>query len=72
MSADAIQLVISSLTTIFFLLLILVTVWKGVNVVPQSDEYVVERFGKYTRTLKAGLNFIVPFLDRVDNKTKNK
>ena len=31
----------------------LVTVWKGVKVVPQSEVYVVERFGRYTRTLQA-------------------
>ena len=38
---------------------------SGIKVVPQSSEYVVERFGKYFKTLHAGLNFIVPFLDRV-------
>jgi len=38
---------------------------SGVKVVPQSHEYVVEQFGKYTATLKAGLNFIVPVINRV-------
>ena len=46
----------------------LVTVWKGVKVVPQSEVYVVERFGRYTRTLQAGLNLLVPFLDDVAHK----
>ncbi|ORU94115.1 MAG: hypothetical protein A6F72_08260 [Cycloclasticus sp. symbiont of Poecilosclerida sp. N] len=40
----------------------------GVKVVPQSENYIVERFGKYTKTLKAGLNFITPLFDRVARK----
>jgi regulator of protease activity HflC (stomatin/prohibitin superfamily) len=68
MSEEAVQLLLSGLVSLFFLGLIVAAVWKGINVVPQSEEYVVERFGKYTRTLNAGLNFIVPFLDRVAHK----
>ena len=45
-----------------------VTVWYGVKVVPQSQVYIVERFGRYTRTLNAGLSLIVPFLDRVAHR----
>jgi regulator of protease activity HflC (stomatin/prohibitin superfamily) len=40
----------------------------GVKTVPQGSEYTVERFGKYTKTLKPGLNFIVPFVDHISNK----
>jgi regulator of protease activity HflC (stomatin/prohibitin superfamily) len=46
-------------------LLVVVTVVKAVRIVPQAYEYVVERFGRYRRTLKPGLNVIVPFVDRV-------
>lgn len=46
----------------------LVLIYKGVQIVPQSQVYAVERFGKFTRTLTAGLSFIVPFLDRVAHK----
>jgi regulator of protease activity HflC (stomatin/prohibitin superfamily) len=49
------------------LLLLLVAI-KGVQIVPQSHEYVVEQFGRYVRTLKAGLNFIVPVLNSVTHK----
>jgi regulator of protease activity HflC (stomatin/prohibitin superfamily) len=42
----------------------------GVNIVPQSHEYVVERLGKYDRTLKAGFNFIFPILNRVAHKVE--
>ena len=46
----------------------LIIALKGVKIVPQSEVYVVERFGKYTKTLKAGLNIIVPFLDDIASK----
>lgn len=48
-------------------LLVLIAL-SGVKIVPQSHEYVVEQFGKYTLTLRAGLNFIVPILNRVAAK----
>ncbi len=43
----------------------LLLVFKGVKVVPQGMEYTVERFGRYTMTLKPGLSFIVPFIDSI-------
>ena len=42
-----------------------ILVFLGVKSVPQGMEYTVERFGRYTETLKPGLNFIVPVLDRI-------
>ena len=44
---------------------LLILLKNSVKFVPQNRAYVVERFGKYQRTLEAGLNFIVPFIDRV-------
>ncbi len=43
-------------------------VFSGVKSVPQGYEWTVERFGRYTMTLKPGLNLIVPFVDRVGRK----
>jgi regulator of protease activity HflC (stomatin/prohibitin superfamily) len=40
----------------------------GVKVVPQGWNYTVERFGRYTRTLRPGLSFIIPFIDRIGRK----
>ncbi|MDC1001843.1 SPFH/Band 7/PHB domain protein [Alphaproteobacteria bacterium] len=40
----------------------------GIKVVSQSEVYVIERFGKYARTLPAGLSLIIPFLDRLAHK----
>lgn len=57
-----------SITAIVFIVatvLAIVLVLMGVKIVPQSENYVIERFGKYTKTLKAGLNFIIPILDSV-------
>jgi regulator of protease activity HflC (stomatin/prohibitin superfamily) len=49
-------------------LLAIAVVFMGVKTVPQGSEHTVERFGKYTKTLKPGLNFIVPFIDRISSK----
>ena len=43
----------------------IVILFKSVKFVPQNRAFVVERFGKYTKTLEAGLNFLNPFFDRV-------
>jgi regulator of protease activity HflC (stomatin/prohibitin superfamily) len=50
------------------LALVIVFVIEGVRVVPQQNAWVVERLGKYSRTLEPGLNIIVPFFDRVAYK----
>jgi regulator of protease activity HflC (stomatin/prohibitin superfamily) len=43
-------------------------VFMGVKSVPQGREWTVERFGRYTSTLRPGLNFLVPFFDRIGAK----
>src|SRR6202042_1675919 len=42
-----------------------VTVMRSVRVVPQARARNVERFGRYRKTLEPGMNFIIPFVDRV-------
>lgn len=49
-------------------ILAVVIVWMGVQSVQQGREYTVERFGRYTRTLRPGLNLIVPVIDAVGAK----
>ena len=44
----------------------LYTLKKGIHFVPQNRGYVIYRFGKYTKTLSSGLNFIVPFVESVE------
>jgi len=48
--------------------LIVVALFKAVRIVPQSMKYVVERFGRLHTVLGPGINFTVPFLDRVAHK----
>ncbi len=47
-------------------LVLLYTLKKGIHFVPQNRGYVIYRFGKYTKTLSSGLNFIVPFVESVE------
>jgi regulator of protease activity HflC (stomatin/prohibitin superfamily) len=47
---------------------IIVCILLGVRIVPQSEKHVVERFGRLKSVLGPGINFIVPFLDRVAHK----
>lgn len=49
-----------------------VTVAKGVRIIPQGEEWIVERLGKYNTTLLPGLRFIIPYLDRVAYKLVTK
>ena len=44
---------------------LIVIALKGIKQVPQSKVVLVERLGKYTRTLHSGINFIIPFLDSI-------
>lgn len=48
--------------------LALLTIFKWIIFVPQGNEYTVERFGRYTKSLRPGLNFIVPFVDKIGAK----
>ncbi len=50
----------------------LVTVWKGVRIVPQGEEWIVEWLGKYDRTLLPGLRLLVPYVQNVRYKIITK
>jgi regulator of protease activity HflC (stomatin/prohibitin superfamily) len=54
------------------LLLVLVTLFKGVRLVPQGSKWVVQRLGKYHNTLVPGLNLIIPYVDDVAFKATTK
>ncbi len=49
-----------------------ITLVKGVRIVPQGMEWIVERLGKYSSTLHPGLNIIIPYLDKVAYKLVTK
>lgn len=46
-------------------LLVVLVLYAGIKTVPQGYRYTIERFGRYTRTLEPGLNFIIPFFERI-------
>jgi len=56
------------------LVFVMVLLKTSIKFVPQNRAYVIERFGKYQSTKEAGLNFIVPFIDRIsaDRSLKEK
>ena len=58
----------------FVLVLIVIGLKSSIKFVPQNRAYVIERFGKYQSTKEAGLNFILPFIDRIsaDRSLKEK
>ncbi|NWG30975.1 MAG: SPFH/Band 7/PHB domain protein [Rhodocyclaceae bacterium] len=49
-----------------------ITLAKGIRIVPQGEEWIVERLGKYHGTLHPGLNIIIPYLDQVRYKLVTK
>ena len=54
---------------IFWILIaavVVVFIAKSIRTVPQQRALVIERFGKFDRTLEPGLRFIIPFIDRID------
>lgn len=50
---------------VFLLVLGIVVLKSSIKFVPQNQAWLIERFGKYLSTKEAGLNFIVPFIDRI-------
>lgn len=59
---------ISAVISIGIVLFIIITVFKTAKIVPQKSAYIVERLGKYAKTLEAGFHILIPFLDRVAYK----
>ncbi len=61
-----------TITSVVFLLFVIVTVAKGVRIIPQGEEWIVQRLGKYRVTLMPGLRFIIPYFDTVSYKVTTK
>ena len=53
-------------------LLVVVTLFKGVRLVPQGSKWVVQRLGKYQKSISPGLNLIIPYIDVVAFKATTK
>ncbi len=57
---------------LILLVLVLVTIFLGVRIVPQGYKWVVQRLGKYHKTLTPGLNFVIPYFDTIAYKVLTK
>jgi len=58
----------SGSVVVIMVVLVIVLAAAGVKRVPQGYQWTVERFGRFTRCLNPGLNFIVPFFDQIGHK----
>jgi regulator of protease activity HflC (stomatin/prohibitin superfamily) len=60
------------IVVVVFVVLVLVSIILGVRIVPQGSKHVVQRLGKYHKSLGPGLNLIVPYIDNVAYKVTTK
>ena len=58
-------LLIESLIPILLIIAVVAFFFRAIRIIPQANAGVVERLGRYSRTLEAGLNLIIPFIDRL-------
>jgi regulator of protease activity HflC (stomatin/prohibitin superfamily) len=56
------------IVALVFLALAVIVALGAIKIVPQGREYTVERFGRYTRTLKPGISFLTPFVEGIGRK----
>ena len=57
-----------TLAALIFVVFVVVILYSTIKTVPQGYNWTIERFGRYTRTLIPGLNYVWPFIDRVGRK----
>jgi len=57
---------------IIVVLLGIITLYKTAKIVPQKTAFIIERLGKYSKTLDAGFHILVPFIDKVRDKVSLK
>ncbi len=48
---------------IILVIFVIVFVWRGIKIVPQAKVMIIERLGRYHRTLESGIDFIIPIVD---------
>jgi regulator of protease activity HflC (stomatin/prohibitin superfamily) len=57
--------VVATVLLVVLVVLVALVIWRSVRIIPQATAGIVERFGRYHRTLNAGLNMVTPFIDRL-------
>ena len=56
---------VATILLVVLVALVALVIWRSVRIIPQATAGIVERFGRYHRTLNAGLNMVTPFIDRL-------
>ena len=51
---------------------VIITLYKGIKIVPQGEEWIVEKLGKFSRTLQPGLNIIIPYIDSIRQRISTR
>ncbi|MFZ5571527.1 MAG: SPFH domain-containing protein [Thermodesulfobacteriota bacterium] len=62
----------TTVVVLVFVILVIVTIALGVRIVPQGSKYVIQRLGKFHKTLGPGLNILIPYMDMVAYKVTTK
>jgi len=62
----------SLMVVLALFIFVFVTLAKGIRIVPQGEEWVIERLGKYNETFVPGLNLMIPYIDTVSQKVVTK
>ena len=57
---------------VVLVVVVLITLYKGIKIVPQGQEWVVERLGKFSKTLNPGLNIIFPYIDSIRERVSTR
>jgi regulator of protease activity HflC (stomatin/prohibitin superfamily) len=60
--------IVSAVVVLLVLLFFIIVIAKTVRIVPQAQACVVERLGRYSRTLNAGLHILIPFVDKITSR----
>src|SRR6476619_7598541 len=56
---------VGTILLVVLIIFVIVVISRSIRIVPQASAGIVERFGRYHRTLNAGLNMVTPFVDRL-------
>ena len=62
----------TTITSVVILAFVFLTIARGVRIIPQGEEWIVQRLGKYRVTLLPGLRFIIPYIDTIAYKLTTK
>ena len=60
------------IAAIVIVLILIIVLAATIKIVPESNEQIIERFGKYNRTMHAGINFKIPFVESVRSRVSLK